>query len=195
MSPAELLWTTGLRIGEAVKLHWTDDRNIMPDLRGKYPMFRIKSTASKNRKDQRFPMSPEAYAMLCETPESERVGLVSNPSIRGRDLNYHTISAMIGTLGQKAGVVVGRNKAGEPVFCTAHDLSRSAATRWAAKVTPGVLQAMMRHASPVTTAKYYTDQGGEPIAAAIWEAMSSPAAGITIETTIGEPGPAAVVSE
>jgi len=186
-----LLWVSGLRIGEAIKLHWTDDSEITPDLRGKYPMFLIQPETSKNGKRERFPMAPEAYSFLLETPEGLREGYVSNPLVRGQRANYENVVPTVSAIGRAAGVVVARDKAGEPRYCSAHDLRRSAATRWAAKVTPSVLQAMMRHSCPMTTARYYTDRAGEPIAEAIWQSLgNSPRsdAAPTIETTTGEAG-------
>lgn len=185
----QLLWTSGLRVGEAHKLHWTDGRDIAPEMDGKFPMFRIASQASKNRKAQRFPMSPEAFALLSGTSRRGREGFVSNPTFGGVRVGQDTAIRTVSMIGQKAGIVVERTQAGEPVYASAHDLRRSCATRWAAKVTPGVLQAMMRHASPTTTAKFYTDLSGDPIAAAVWEAMGPKAPAVatgTIKTTITE---------
>lgn len=182
-----LLWVSGLRIGEALKLHWTEADDLTPLLGGKIPRFQIQSRASKNRKTQTFPMAPEAFGLLSGTPEGERTGFVSNPVYNGRRAKYMDAVIVVSAIGRKAWVIVARKENGDPVYCTAHDLRRSAATRWAARVMPSVLQAMMRHASPATTAKFYTDGSGDPIAAAAWEMLGGSAykaAGIAIESTI-----------
>lgn len=174
-----LLWNSGLRIGEAVKLDWTNDRHLTVDLSGKFPRFVIAAGTSKNRKHQKFPMAPECYRWLMETPEAERQGLMIRPTIGGSPVGYGCVVKIIARSGKAAGIIVGRDSKDEPVFASAHDLRRSAATRWAAKVQPAVLQAYMRHASPATTAKFYTDRSAEPIASALWEAM-----GVQPPTTI-----------
>lgn len=171
-----LLWNSGLRIGEAHKLHWTDPKNIRVDIAGKYPTFEIAAQASKNGKAQRFPMSGECFEWLQQVPEAERQGLVVQPTKEGKPIGYITVVKTISAIGRKANVIVGRDARGNPTFASAHDLRRSAGTRWAARVMPSVLQAMMRHASPTTTAKFYTDQAGEPILAAVWEATCKKAA-------------------
>lgn len=84
-----LLWATGLRIGEAIKLHWIDDGAIRPDPEGKFPMFAIKAIASKNGQDQRFLNSPEAHALLMETPPAARDVYVSNPTNRRSSYQIH----------------------------------------------------------------------------------------------------------
>lgn len=193
----ECLWFTGLRLGEAMKLSWTDDKDLLIDLEGKYPKFHIRALASKNGKDQRFPMSPEAAEFLLRTPKFYRYQFATNPSFNGRRAKLAEASRIVATIGEMAKIFVARTPDGYPIFATAHDLRRSFATRWAAKVTPSVLQGLMRHASPATTAKFYSDLGGDPIAEAVWQAsgkdvpkMSESAAKLTIT----EPSPALPVS-
>jgi integrase len=53
-------------------------------------------------------------------------------------------------------------------FASAHDLRRSFATRWAARVKPATLQLMMRHADIKTTLDYYVDQDADEVAAELW---------------------------
>ena len=52
------LWFSGLRLGESMLLHWTDDSNFTVDFDHKYPMFRIRAATDKSRKDRLFPMAP-----------------------------------------------------------------------------------------------------------------------------------------
>lgn len=179
-----LLWNSGLRIGEAVKLDWTDPKFITVDLSGRMPMFEIASRASKNKKHQRFYMSPECHAWLLQTPESQREGLVVLPTLGGRPIGYGTAVKVVALIGKVTGVKVGTDHAENPTFASAHDLRRSFATRWAAKVTPGVLQAMMRHSSPSTTAQFYTDRSAEPIGDAIWGTVKPESEPVPIVTTI-----------
>ena len=58
------LWWSGLRLGEALVLDWTDDRRLCVDLSGKCPMFRVRAAAEKGYKDRTFPMAPEFAEML-----------------------------------------------------------------------------------------------------------------------------------
>ena len=53
------LWWSGLRIGEALNLHWTDDRLLRVDFEGRRPMFRIRGDGHKSGKDCTLPMAPE----------------------------------------------------------------------------------------------------------------------------------------
>jgi integrase len=162
----DCLWNSGLRVGEACKLHWTDPTEITADMGAR--MFVIAAEASKNGKAQRFPMSVECFQWLSQTPERNREGYVINPTRDGKRIGFGHVVKTIGLIGRRAGVMVGKNHQGKAVYATAHDFRRAFATRWAAKVVPGVLQALMRHASPATTATYYTDRAGDPIVAAIW---------------------------
>ena len=75
----EGLWWSGLRISEGMKLHWTDDSEILVDLSGKHPMFRIQDHAEKARKFRMLPMAPEFAEWLFKTPERDRVGYVFYP--------------------------------------------------------------------------------------------------------------------
>jgi integrase len=164
------LWKSGLRVGEAHSLSWTHGTGICIDSSGKFPLFEIDETRSKNKKRQRFPVSPESWEHFDATPEAERSGYVSNPTIGGNRVSYQSAVNLVARLGKLAGVVVGQDHSGKPTTATAHDFRRAFATRWAARVPMAVLQSMMRHASPNTTMRYYADQGGDPIASAIWSA-------------------------
>lgn len=171
------LWWSGLRINEGCRLHWTDDRYITADLEGRRPMFRINSAASKNRKTQRFPIAPEFHEMLQAVPESERHGFVFNPVLRGRRVKVDRMIRILSAIGEKAGIVVGRDVEEEPVYASAHDLRRAFGTRWAKRVMPNVLKVLMRHASISTTMTFYVDQSEDEAADSMWEAFSRTAPG------------------
>ena len=55
-------------------------------------------------------------------------------------------------------------------YATAHDLRRAFGERWASKVMPFDLQALMRHENIETTQKYYVGQNSLRTADAIWKA-------------------------
>lgn len=171
------LWWSGLRINEGCRLHWTDDRYITADLEGRRPMFRINAAASKNRKTQRFPIAPEFHEMLRAVPESKRHGFVFNPTLRGRRVKVDRMIRILSAIGEKAGIVVGRDVEEEPVYASAHDLRRAFGTRWAKRVMPNVLKVLMRHASISTTMTFYVDQSEDEAADSMWEAFSRTAPG------------------
>lgn len=161
------LWWSGLRIREAYRLHWTDDRELVIDLSGKRPMFRIRSQTDKGRKDRRFPLVKEFADIL----EGDRDGYVFNPlSISGRRAGFDWTVRIVAAIGEAAGIVVDRNEAGEPVYASAHDLRRSFGTRWAKRVMPPVLKLLMRHSSIVTTLNFYVDQNADEAANEAWAA-------------------------
>jgi integrase len=171
-----LLWHSGLRIGESVKLHWTDGRDITPDIDGEFPWFEIAAQANKNRKNQRFPMAPECERFLQQTPAADREGFVSNPSIRGHRATYFDATRMVAKCGRIAGIVVDRTETDEKtetLYASAHDLRRSAATRWASKVMPANLQKLMRHGNIATTMKFYAHSANDETAAAIRDAFKN----------------------
>lgn len=165
------LWWSGLRLHEACRLHWEDDRYIIVELGGKRPMFRIQAEANKSRKDEKFPMAREFAEILMEIPQEQRVGFVFNPlTATGQRADVFRASRVIAAAGKKAGVVVDRNAKGEAVYASAHDLRRSFGTRWAKRVLPPVLKALMRHTSIQTTMTFYVDQSAEQAADTAWKA-------------------------
>lgn len=170
------LWWSGLRLNEALRLHWVDDRLITIDLRGPRPMFDIKSEADKGRKDRKFPIAPEFAEMLLAVPEEEREGFVLDyPNDFGKRGDFFEASKGISALGKAAKVVVDHDAQGEPAYASAHDLRRSFGTRWAKRVMPPVLKLLMRHASIATTMKYYVDIDAAEAAEALYEAISKDA--------------------
>lgn len=165
------LWWSGLRLREACVLHWVDDRYLTVDLTGKRPLFVIQKEANKSRKDQRFPLALEFAEQLSQVPEEQRDGFVFNPrTSAGKRMHFANVSSLIARFGEKAGVVVDRKADGAAVYASAHDLRRSFGTRWAKRVLPPVLKALMRHTSIQTTMTFYVDQSAEEAADAAWTA-------------------------
>ena len=152
------LWESGLRLGEAMKVSWDDESCIVPlRTRKRGYLLRIPGHLQKNRKTQEIPTTPQFGALLDEIPEERRTGWIFNPrALRWKDENRRLcidyVGEIVSRVGKKAGIVV--NEAGK--FVSAHDLRRSFGQRMADAGLPSRdLQAMMRHASIVTTEKYY----------------------------------------
>jgi len=83
------------------------------------------------------------------------------------------VSRVISKIGEKANVVVNKE---QKKFASAHDLRRAFGTRWASRVTPAVLQQLMRHASIETTLKFYVEQNADALGAELWKARKMNAA-------------------
>lgn len=169
------LWLSGLRLEESLDFWWDRDDKLSVVLTGKYPMFRVQADGEKGNRDRLLPMTPDFAAMLLETPEDERVGVVFPiPRHRRRpgDVPSKTwVSRMVTLMGKAANVVVGKNKrTSKPKYASAHDLRRSFGTRWAPKVMPTVLQKLMRHENIETTMKFYVHLEAEMLAEALYEA-------------------------
>lgn len=132
----EGLWWSGLRLGEALALHWTDDRKLCVDFSGRRPMFRIRAEAEKGRRDRVLPMAPEFAEFLSRSPESERDGYVFNPAprrplrVRNGRLRLDTVSSSISDVGEAAGIKLAENSKGKVKYASAHDLPRSFGFRW-----------------------------------------------------------------
>lgn len=159
------LWWSGLRIGEALRLHWCDDRQLTVKLDGKRPVFKIAARTDKGRQARTFPMAPGFARLLLAVPDKDRDGLVFRTvGLKGRIMGAQQVERVIAQLGKKANVVVADGKT-----ASAHDLRRAFATRWAMRVKPAVLQQMMRHKSIATTMSFYADLDAQDIASEIWD--------------------------
>lgn len=167
------LWWSGLRLGEAMKLHWTNDENLTVQFTGRRPMFLIRAHADKGRKDRVLPMAPEFAEFLLQTPELERKGYVFNPAPKrgeGRPLQGW-VSKVITRIGRKSGVKVAE-KDGRIKHASAHDLRRAFGFRWSQKVLPPVLMELMRHESITTTQEFYVGRNAEVSAEQVWTAYT-----------------------
>jgi integrase len=175
------LWLSGLRLNEALELTWDDDAKPRVDLSGKYPMLYIPADQQKGTRDTVTAIVPDFYELLAQTPPDERTGLVFPVKAKGKRLHPTTVSRVISTIGELAGVVV--NKAAGK-FASAHDLRRSFGTRWSAKpgMTTASLMELMRHRNINTTMKYYVGQNAEAMAASLWQVKPAASAGEAVET-------------
>lgn len=157
-----VLWLSGLRLEEALRLHWTDPDQITPDTSGGF--LRIPAAAQKSRRYQLHPLPPDFWQLLDQVPS--RSGWIVNPWTvpRGGGPGRHRPTAahvgkVLSAIGEAAGVRVSEGK-----FASAHDFRRSFAARWARVLTPQTLREMMRHASVSTTEQFYLGSMAEAAA-------------------------------
>jgi integrase len=159
------LWLSGLRLGEALALSWDEDADLTIRLGGKYPKLRIFAEGEKGHKDRLLPLTPDFAELLYAIPAEDRHGLVF-----GITTSKKRAGRCISDIGRHARVVVNKS---EGKFASAHDLRRSFGTRWAMRVKPATLQALMRHQTIETTLKYYVEMDADDIAAELWGSQNS----------------------
>jgi integrase len=162
------LWLSGLRLGESMVLTWDDDDSISVDLSGKRPRFRILSEHEKGKRDRLLPMTPDFATFLLETPVDQREGRVFKiDGLQTREpITPKRVGRTVSEIGRKAKVVVNKD-AGK--YASAHDLRRSFGSRWAVRVTPAVLQRLMRHETIETTMKFYVGLDADRLADDLWK--------------------------
>lgn len=155
----DLLWLSGLRLGEARRLSW-DSPPLMLQIDAKpYPQLLFYAEGHKAGQDDTTPLPPDFAAWLSRTPPEARSGRVA--PLKG---SLERVSERISNLGEQAGIVVNEHgKTG-----SAHDFRRAFGTRWAAKVRPVTLQRLMRHKSIETTLKYYVGLTSADAGAELW---------------------------
>lgn len=151
------LWLSGLRLGEAVQLRW--EPGNWPHVSGEWLM--IPASFDKAHRDRIIPLPYDLVLWLNRTPETERAGKVFRPlGERGNECKFFRVSQIISQIGKAANVVTdpatGRT-------CTAHDIRRAFAQRWASKLTAVDLQRIMRHESITTTLGYYLDEDAKAL--------------------------------
>lgn len=166
------LYWSGLRLEEAVELHWANDEKIMIDFSCDHPMFRIRPEGEKGKKSRLCPIAPEFCEMIESVPKKLRRSYFFDPiplrmpsTVR---LNSDWIGKVIMKIGKAAQVQVS-NKRGNAKFASAHDLRRSFAERWSRKVEAKDLQEIMRHESIITTNRYYVGRNAEATASRMWD--------------------------
>lgn len=181
------LWLSGLRLGEALDLHWTDHSKLCVDLTGRRPKIRIQADGQKANRYEESPIAPEFAELLLATPPEQRKGFVFAPLRRdgdGRLSRIDTVSDMITEFGQAAGVKVaekpnrrkrkdGSTPASKTKYASAHDLRRAFGFRWSLLVMPAQLQQLMRHESITTTMEFYVGRNAEAAADALYAALES----------------------
>lgn len=164
------LWLSGLRIGE-MDVSWDDRFSFHVDWqRFKHPVFVMPDEFDKTAQCRVFPMTPEFWNLIKDTPESERTGPIFQvySSWRHETLNSERASRLIQRVGEVSGVVVDRT--GDKVkYASAHDLRRSFGLRWASRVNSVQLGQLMRHSDPKTTEIYYLGQNAAAILDGLWE--------------------------
>lgn len=162
----ELLWLSGLRLSEALRLSW-DSPPILVNLDAKpYPVILYYLEGHKARRDDVVPMTPDLAAWLAKTPPKARRGLVAPVGLETQP----RVSEAISEIGGAAKVIV--NDDGKAA--SAHDFRRAFGTRWAQKVMPAVLRTLMRHADVATSLKFYVGISVSDAGAALWPAPETP---------------------
>jgi len=200
------LWWSGLRLGESLELWWDRDDRLSVDLSSEYPMMQIPAECEKGYQDRLLPMAPEFAEFLLALPEAERIGRVFKPQppkrVCGERLCDSRVSKIVAAVGKAAGVKVATRSKIDPEtgrrvevvkYASAHDLRRSFGERWAARVMPTDLMALMRHESIETTLRYYVGRNAQATAKTLWEAHKKAAASNTLGN-IGQVGPDSAVS-
>lgn len=150
------LWLSGLRAVESVQLAWNGPSGFTVDLTGEHAKFRILAEAQKGDRDELCPMAPGFEKFLLKTPKKQRTGFV----FFGGRFQPSYVKRMVSAIGRKSGVLVDRNK---EAFAGSHTLRRSFGTRWARKVFPPELQALMRHKNIATTMEFYVGMKADEV--------------------------------
>lgn len=155
------LWWSGLRLSEALNLHWTTG-GITVNLAAGRPRLKIEENADKSTKARLLPLAPEFAELLLAVPEGKRRGSVWNPIVPGQlaTMRLDTCSKVIAKIGKKANIIVAETN-GKKKYASAHDLRRAFGTRWAKKMKPNQLKDLMRHETIQTTMTFYVE---EPVA-------------------------------
>lgn len=167
------LWWSGLRLGEALALRWEQTPGgVWAMLDGRRSVLAFDAGSQKSGKVELVPLAPEAVELL--EPCRQSRGYVFRPhrldggGPMARDSNK--ASRLIGRIGRAAGVVVDVESG---KTATAHDLRRAFGSRWARRVMPAELKALMRHASIETTMTYYVEQNAQATAASLWDSLGT----------------------
>lgn len=180
------LWTSGLRLGELMSMHWTDPNEIVPQL-GRLPTLSIPAARQKNDTEESVPILPEFAALLRSIPDDEREGWIFQPTpIKRRygigRLTVDNVSKTITNIGRVAGVVV--LKTPTVKHASAHDLRRSVAQRMIdAGVSIYTVQAVMRHADFKTTQRHYGSQTVSRAASELADKLQRPTHTVTCDAS------------
>lgn len=178
------LWWSGLRLKESLNLYWDRTDKLCVDTTGEHPMIWIPGEEQKSGEDQLHPMAPEFAKMLEAVPVMDRHGpvfkLETISGARGATDTRHPVwvSQIVTRIGEAAKVVVGERvtaaKDGSPKrvvkYASAHDLRRSFGERWAQRLFPVDLQALMRHKDISTTMRFYVGKNAQRAAKTVWQA-------------------------
>ena len=167
------LWWSGLRLEESLELYWDRDDRLCVDLSDDHPMLRIPAEYEKGDQDRLLPIAPEFAEFLQAIPAEQRRGRVFRlVGIRGVPIRTkERVSRMVCRMGKGAGVKVHTHpRTGAVKYASAHDFRRSFGERWAARIMPPDLMALMRHENIQTTMRYYVGRNAQKTADAVWDA-------------------------
>jgi integrase len=166
------LWTSGLRLGEAMSLRWDGGNGgVAVILDGKKSVLAFDADSQKSGKVELVPLAPEAVGLL--EPFRRRSGFVFRPLCRdGEPMTRDTqrIGRVFSRIGEAASVVVDPAKG---KCASAHDLRRAFGYRWSRLVMPPQLRELMRHARIDTTMTYYVGQNAQATSEELWAALGS----------------------
>ena len=187
-----LLFLSGLRREEGINLTWHDGPFHL-DVSGNLPAFVIRG-CQKSGKHEIIPCVPDFVLWLRETyPDAAdlagRVITLVDPRT-SKPLQPTTITRIVEKIAEKAKVKVGTRmkwevkvtkdkKTGEekkerkqvevPIFAGCHSLRRGFGSKWARKVSPAVLQKLMRHSEISTTMKFYVHLDAADLGQELWK--------------------------
>ena len=179
------LWASGLRLGELMHVHWSNDRYIVPTWpNGILPVLQIPATMQKNETEESIPLLPEFERVLIETPVANRSDWAFSPTSLqrrvGRSPKQWRVSRewagrVISEIGLKAGIVVQPAGGGHfAKYASAHDFRRSCADRLVeAGVPEREVSRIMRHSSVDTTRRYYASGNVQRSAKLIRDCLAS----------------------
>jgi integrase len=175
------LWLSGLRLSESLTLAWESTPDaIVVDMTSHRPMLRIPAEAEKGFQNRTFPLTPDFARHLQIVPERERRGRVFNLLAAAAGTLFPArrwdIGRLVAKIGMAAGVVVDERRKGDETirkFATAHFCRRSFGQRWALRLIPAVLQALMRHEDVSTSLTYYVGKHAETMVDTIWATEGS----------------------
>ena len=141
--------------------------------------------AEKGNKFRMLPMAPEFHESLERMPKHQRRGHVFSPLSRrpgiGR-LTLGVVSKTICDIGKAAGIKVSERtkrdkKTGKAIqvvkYASAHNFRRAFGFRWAMRVLPPALIALMRHESIQTTLEFYVGRNADAVADDVWRAFTA----------------------
>jgi len=186
------LWSSGLRLEEAMTLSWDIPGTLQPVWRrNRLPVLCIPGEEQKSGDSEEIPLIHWFSELLQETPIEDRIGWVFNPdslqSRIGREASsgrpaHGWVGKVIGRIGEAAGIIVepANERAKKPAkFASAHDLRRACAERMVdAGLDPVLVMRVMRHKDFSTTLKYYYRRNTQKEAARIQTVLGSPVSAV-----------------